>query len=382
MNELVALALPHGQDFVEEMRRVFDEGDAVLPLDGRLAGPAAERVVASLRPSAIVAAPGEVQRLDLGIPVEPGDALVMATSGTTGEPKGVVLTHDAVLASSRATLGRIGRERDDAWWACLPFSHVGGLSVVLRAVHAGSKLHVSVFSPTAAEEAIAAGATLTALVPTAFGRLPEPVRAAFRRIVLGGQAPPPGLPSNVVTTYGMTETGSGVVYDGVPLEGVEVRIAAGSEIELRGPMLLRCYRDGSDPKREGGWLPTGDAGEIGGDGLLRVRGRIEDMIVSGGENVWPQAVEPLVERHPAVLEAAVAGVADPEWGQRVTAFVVTSGAVEAAALLAEVRDLVRGELAAYAAPRQLVLVEKLPRTGIGKLRRGALATLRGPSASL
>ncbi|HET9091474.1 MAG TPA: AMP-binding protein, partial [Acidimicrobiales bacterium] len=303
---------------------------------------------------------------------------------TTGGPKGVVLTHEAVAASARATSVRLGVDPGrDRWWACLPVAHIGGLSVVLRSRTEKVPFDAGPFSPEAAAAALGRGATLVSLVPTALRRLEPEVAAGFRRIVLGGQAPPEALPANVVTTYGLTETGSGVVYDGVPLEGVEVRIDPDrSEIELRGPMLLRAYRDGSDPRRAEGWFPTGDAGAIGPDGRLVVDGRLGELVISGGENVWPAAVEPLVEAHPNVREAAIGGRRDPEWGERVTAYVVTEVPVDAAALLEEVRELVRDGLAGFAAPRELVVVDELPRTAIGKIRREALRGLDGPSASV
>src|SRR5690606_20754950 len=131
---------------------------------------------------------------------------------------------------------------------------------------------------------------------------------------LGGQAPPADRPANVIATYGMTETRSGVVYDGLPLDGVEVRIEPNGEIHLRAPMLLRCYRDGTDPKLADGFYPTGDLGAMDGD-QLRVHGRRDDLIITGGENVWPAAVERVLLGHPKVAEVAIVGRPDPEWGQ-------------------------------------------------------------------
>jgi O-succinylbenzoic acid--CoA ligase len=392
VNRLVALAMPAGPGWLEELQRIHDAGDAVLPVDLRLAPPQRARLLVAMRPDAVVTGPGERSMLGDGLPVEAGDAFVMATSGTTGEPKGVVLTHGAVAASAEAVNARLGVEpSSDRWWACLPLAHVGGLSVVTRALWAGVEVEVvEGFSVEGAVTALAGGATLTSLVPTALGRLEPAVAAQFRRIVLGGQAPPSSLPPNVHATYGMTETGSGVVYDGMPLDGVEVRIqqddSGTGEIQLRGPMLLRAYRDGTDPKDEHGWLSTGDSGELAPDGTLTVSGRIGDLIISGGENLWPAAIERVLELHPAVRHAAVCGRPDPEWGERVTAFVVVrpnarADAPDPGRLLEELRELVRSELAPFAAPRELVIVAELPATSLGKVRRTALAGLDGPSAS-
>jgi O-succinylbenzoic acid--CoA ligase len=340
---------------VDRLRRAWDAGDAVLPLDPRLPAPARARVLAAARPDE---------------PVEEGDALVVATSGTTGEPKAVVLTHDAVAASARATSARLGVDpATDRWLACLPLAHVGGLSVVTRALATGTPLTVhDGFDAAAVEDAAAAGCTLVSLVATALRRV-DPAR--FRVVLLGGSAMPDDLPPNAVATYGMTETGSGVVYDGVPLDGVEVRVLDG-EVQLRAPMVLRCYRDGTDPKTADGWFPTGDAGAWDADaGRLRVFGRRGDLIITGGENVWPAAVERVLGALPSVREVAVVGRPDPEWGRRVVALVVAADPAAPPSLDA-LRDAVRRELPAYAAPRELRVVGALPRTGSGKVARADL----------
>ncbi len=299
----------------------------------------------------------------VGEPVEPGDALVVATSGSTGEPKGVVLTHDAVAASAAATSARIGTEPDDHWLACLPLSHVGGLSVVTRALHTGAELTVLPQFDAAAVDA--SPATLVSLVSTALGRIDS---TRFRAIVLGGSRPPADRPPNSITTYGLTETGSGVVYDGIPLDGVDVDIADDSEIRLRGPMLLREYRDGSSPLDDDGWLATGDLGSWDGSGRLEVAGRRSDLIISGGENIWPEAVEAALLTHPDVADVLVQGSDDYEWGEIVTAIVVPAGGV--LPTLEGLREHVKATQPAYMAPKRLVLAEALPRTSIGKLRRG------------
>ena len=169
-------------------------------------------LVGAFRPSRIVDSAGDHTQPD-GRPVEPGDALVVATSGTSGDPKGVVLTHDAVRASARATSKRLevdpGRDR---WLACLPLAHIGGLSVVTRSMVTGTPCTViERFDAGEVERQARLGATLVSLVATALGRVDA---SAYRTVVLGGAAPPAVLAGNVVTTYGMTETGSGVVYDG------------------------------------------------------------------------------------------------------------------------------------------------------------------------
>ena len=284
----------------------------------------------------------------------------------SGTPKGVVLTHAAVAASAAATSARLGTTAADTWLACLPLAHVGGLSVITRALHTGSGLVVH--DGFDAERVVAAareGVTAVSLVATALARIDPTL---FRVIVLGGARPPAVLPANAHTTYGLTETGSGVVYDGRPLDGVDVRIASDGEVLLRGPMLLRCYRDGTSPLDGDGWLHTGDLGSWLPDGRLHVEGRRGEMIITGGENVWPETVEAVLAHHPAVAEVAVAGVPDPEWGQRVVAWVVPVPAA-AAPTAADLKALVLQHLPAFCAPKEVRLVERLPRTALGKIQR-------------
>lgn len=355
MARLVALDAA-GAGFVDGLQRAWDAGDAVLPVDPRL--PTEAR--AALR-----------QALRAGEEVEPGDALVVATSGSTGTPKGVVLTHDAVRASAQATSSRLGVDpATHHWLACLPLAHVGGLSVVTRALLTGTPVEVhDRFDPTRVDDA-ATSTTLVSLVGTALGRLRRPER--FHTIVLGGSAPPSVRPTNTVVTYGMTESGSGVVYDGHPLEGVGVRTDTGGQIWLRGPMLLRAYRDGTDPRDAGGWYPTGDLGHWDATATrLEVFGRQDDLIITGGENVFPEPVEAVLATAAGVAEVAVVARPDAEWGEIVVAVVVPVDPSQPPSL-EDLRAAVRDRLGAWAAPRALVLRPSLPRTALGKLQRSRL----------
>jgi o-succinylbenzoate---CoA ligase len=375
--QLVALLLPPGPGFVDALRRVWDAGDAALPLDARLPDPAVRRLLDVLAPGRIVGPDGKDERLARGRPVEDGDALVVATSGTTGEPKGVILTHAAVAASALATSSRLGVDAErHHWLCCLPVAHVGGLGVVTRALWARTPLTVLArFDASSLADALDAGATHVSVVATMLAAIDPGLVAGFDRVVLGGSAVPPDLPDNVVATYGLTETGSGCVYDGVPLDGVDVRVDDEGGIQLRGGPLLRAYRSAAgelDPFLPGGWFATGDLGAWDPtSGRLRVFGRAGDLIITGGQNVWPDPVEQVLSTVPGVAEAAVVGRPDPRWGAAVTAVVVAADPA-AAPTLDDLRAAVKEQLAPYCAPHRLELVDSLPRTALGKLRRSEL----------
>jgi o-succinylbenzoate---CoA ligase len=240
VRDLIAFELAAGPAFVDALRSAWDAGDAVLPLDARAPRAHIDAVLASMRPAAIVDAHGERHALAGGVPVEDGDALVVTTSGTTGVPKGAVHTHRSVEYAGFSTSIAAGVLADTRWLACLPLSHVGGLSVVTRALVTGAELVIHDGVDAAAiDQAAHDGATHVSLVPTALRRIdPGP----WHTILLGGSSIPVDRPSNSIATYGMTETFGGVVYDGLALNGVEVRIGGADEQSRVGPIAVHDAR--------------------------------------------------------------------------------------------------------------------------------------------
>lgn len=390
MGRLIALAIPPGPGYVDAIERIWADGDAIAPLDDRLPRAEAERVLDALRPTAIHGADGRRVERPGGAPTEDGDALIIATSGTSGQPKAVVHTHASIEASALATSSALGVDREqDRWLACLPLAHIGGLAVVLRSMVTGVPVEIHPhFDAAATIDAAERGATLVSLVTRALNQVPPEL---FRTVLVGGAAPPPVRADNVVATYGMTETGSGVVYQGpalgregtVLLDGLEVTIgdpavtgpgpAPGTEgeIHLRGPMLFRGYRQDPTPFVEGGWFPTGDLGRWDADGNLAVDGRRGDVIVTGGEKVWPDPVERLLLERDDVAEVAIIGRPDPEWGHRVTAIVVVADG-HPTPTVESLRETVGATLPVWAAPKEVEVVDALPRTSLGKIRRREL----------
>ncbi|WP_141923409.1 AMP-binding protein [Haloactinospora alba] len=367
------------------------DGPALLPLDHHLPRPRIDALLQTMRPDSL-RTPDGVTQLDGGEPVADDTAVVVATSGSTEAPKGVELSADALLRSARASIDRIGAGPQDTWLCVLPLPHIAGLQVVVRAlVNGGRVLHPS-GSGTEAITAAAGESPHVSLVPTQLRRLltERADLSRFPTILLGGAAADEGLLTaareaggRVITTYGMSETCGGCVYDGIPLDGTLVRLDEADRVLLSGPTLFSGYR--RDPRRtrahrerdaEGGvWFRTGDVGRFGADGALEVRGRADEVINTGGYKVVPGEVAALVNRLDSVHDTVVVGRPDEEWGERVTAVVVPSRA-DAPPTLREVRAWVRERMPSYAAPRELELRSAIPLLSSGK---PDLTTLRSPA---
>ncbi|WP_245850522.1 o-succinylbenzoate--CoA ligase [Mycobacterium angelicum] len=328
--------------------------------------------------------------LRVGEVIDDDVALVVTTSGTTGAPKGALLTAAALSASAHATHDRLGG--NGSWLLAVPPYHIAGLQVLVRSVLAGSapvELDVSAgFDITELPSAVsklASGRRYTSLVAAQLAKaLTDPAATAALAeldavLIGGGPAPRRVLDAaaaagiTVVRTYGMSETAGGCVYDGVPLDGVRLRIAADGRIVLGGAALAKGYRNPVDPNpfAEPGWFCTDDIGAVDDSGVLSVLGRTDDAISTGGLTVLPQLVEAALGSHPAVRDCAVFGVPDDRLGQRVAAAVVV-GEGSPAPTLDALRAHLAGTLDLTAAPRELHIVDELPRRGIGKLDRTAL----------
>ena len=441
---VVSALLQNGACFAALLHAVDRLGAILLPLNLRLSSAELAFILKDARPRILVHGPGpiseqarEAARLagrlqssplpDL-VHAEPQAArpqsagatddpfLLLYTSGTTGRPKGVVLTHANLAASARASARHLGASPADCWLACLPFYHVGGLSILLRgAAHAHPVLVHQRFDAEAVDHCLEDGsATHVSLVPTMLARLLAQRGArrapqSLRLVLLGGGPLPDSLLSRaralgfpVAPTYGLTEASSqvatrapaslaGEASPGLdPLPGLQLRIVAQhggdaeagaeGEILVRGPTVMPGYLESPYETRlalRNGWLHTGDAGRLDAQGRLHVVDRRSDLILSGGENVYPAEIEAVLQQHPDILEAAVAGVEDEEFGARPAAWVVARPGCSPTA--AELEHFCRLQLAAFKVPTRFSFVGDLPRTASGKLQRYRLWNSRPTS---
>lgn len=362
----VAIALPPGEGFAIALHACLLAGVTAVPVDLRLAAAEQERVAAG--------ADLVLDALPAGPPIDPPPlvldktAIVVHTSGTSGAPKRVELTYGNWLWSALGAHTAMGLSPDERWLCALPLSHVGGLSILVRsAIYATTAIVHERFD---VERVLAEDFSVISVVPTTLARLLESIPAHPRpfRALAGGAPVPAALLAraaeqdiDVVETYGLTEACSQVTLAGRPLFCTRVSLTEEGEIVVEGPTVA----PGAAPR-----LHTGDRGTWAPDGRLLVSGRIDDTIITGGENVSPVEVEAVLEAHPAVAEAAVHGRPDAEWGQRVTATVVLRPGAESseAALLAHCR----ATLAPFKVPKGLRFASTLPRTPSGKLLRRLL----------
>jgi o-succinylbenzoate---CoA ligase len=307
--------------------------------------------------------------------------VVIATSGSTGVPKGVELSAAALTASAAASLRRIGAGPGERWLCCLPTFHIAGLGVLVRSLISGTDpVIVPSVSPAVLSRSRCAHVSL---VPTQLRRLLDAGAGPgqVQTVLLGGAAAPDSLLTEarqagwrVFTTYGMSETCGGCVYNGLPLDGVAVRTNRQGRLMIRGPVLFSRYR--LQPEQTAtvladGWFRTADLGAVADDGRVLVRGRADDVINSGGEKIVPGEVEAVLGTSDGVADVVVVGVPDPEWGEAVTAFVVAEdpgSPPEPDRLKSNVREV----LSAHAAPRRVIVVPEFPLLPSGKPDRDAL----------
>ncbi len=315
---------------------------------------------------------------------DPDGPVVVRTSGSTGSPKDVALSHRAVTHAAHAGLARLGGP--GRWLLALPATHVAGLMVLARSLAAGTEPVVSDGELTDAVGRLGPGRAYVSVVPTQLHRLDRAgslgVLTRFDAVLVGGAPADPSLLDrartagvSVVQTYGASETCGGCVYDGVGLDGVDVRIGSDGRVLLRGPVLFDGYE--ADPEAtaavlQDGWFRTGDVGRLDGSGRLEVLGRADDVVHSGGVSVHLAAVELAVLSHPAVEQAAVTAVDDPEWGSRVVAVVVADGPPPSVEAL---RDHVAATLPRAWAPRSVRVAQALPLLPGGKVDRMAVRVL-------
>lgn len=316
-------------------------------------------------------------------------ATIVFTSGTTGPARAVRLTVANWRAAAAGSAAHLDHGPDDTWLAVMPLHHVGGLSILYRSAYVGGRVRwVPGADPGRIATELRSGVTMASLVPTVLRRVLDADSDSFsglKAVLVGGGPIPGGLLEAasargmpVLPTYGMTETcaqvatlhpGSALRAAAHPLPGIDLRIAPDGRIQVRGAQVSPGYAD-EDDRPTGAWFTSPDLGRLESDGALRVRGRADDVIVTGGENVWPGEVEEVLAAHPAVRLAVVVGRPDPEWGEQVVA--VYEGEPVGAG---ELRHWLRPRLAPHQVPARVQRVERIPLNPTGKPDREAVRSL-------
>jgi O-succinylbenzoic acid--CoA ligase len=398
---IVALWATNEAGSAAAMFAVWRLGAAALLLNTRLTGAEAGRQLeeAGARLALGSAVPDlgveSVSPVDVaGAPIPPRDdddpgrlALVVFTSGSSGRPKGVRLTMENLEASARASALHLGHMPEDRWLCNLPIFHVGGASILIRSAREATTVLLEPgFDPIRTVASLRSGdATVASLVAATLARTLEAaaVRYSGVKAVIVGGGPVPhdlvlrareaGLPA--LASYGMTETASQVATARledqlvVPLPGAEIETVEG-RIRVRGPMVSPGYLGESD-RVKGAWFETGDLGAIGVDGGLEIFGRADDVIVTGGENVFPGEIEAVLREHPAVTEVVVVGVPDAVMGS------IVAAVYEGAASPGELERIARFHLAGFKVPRRWLKVDVIPRRAVGKPDRAAVHAMVG-----
>lgn len=404
----VAVVAPNSEALVALLFALIEISAVVVPIHPRLTAGERARLVAAARPMLVLTeadlASLDGEAMDLETRAEAEDPLaIVFTSGTSGTPKGAVLPRRAFVASAHASAKNLGFYDDDRWLLCMPLCHVGGLSILTRCLLAMRPVVlVARFDARSVIDAIAQHrATIVSVVPTMLHALLDEddrgVLAKLRVALVGGAAASPELLARAadrrvpaLTTYGLTEACSQVTVQaprdartqeagsGTPLEGVEVRVDARGHVLVRGATLMLGYdlpENKLDPARDqDGFFDTGDLGELDPYGRLHIHARRTDLIVTGGENVYPTEVEGALEAIDGVARALVFGAPDARWGQIVCALFVARDGANREAVLARAKE----KLAPHKRPRRVAFVDALPTNTTGKLdRRAALALYAG-----
>jgi O-succinylbenzoic acid--CoA ligase len=377
---------------LDPLARALDgTGPAILPIDAALPAARIRQLIDAFQPNAVIGTDGEARTRSAEVKTAPDTAVIIGTSGSTGEPKGVELSAAALTHSARASLARAGARPGERWLVCLPVSHVAGLQVLVRSLVSGTEPVVAAeASAAAARGAADAGCAHVSIVPTQLVRLlNEPggtaTLATYRCVLVGGAAAGGAALDtaraagvNAVTTYGMSETCGGCVYDGVPLEGVTVREDGDGRLRISGPVLMNRYHGRPDLTAAvlvDDEFVTSDLGYIGDEKRVVVRGRADDVINTGGHKVVPGEVAAVLATHPGVREVVVVGRPDPEWGERVTAVVVPADPAEPPTVEL-LRTHVSARLPRYACPSEVVLTEAIAMLPSGKPDLAALKVAR------
>jgi o-succinylbenzoate---CoA ligase len=380
---------------LEPLARALDgTGPAILPLDAALPAARLRQLIDAFGPGVVIGTDGAATTRSGSPGVAPETAVIIGTSGSTGEPKGVELSAAALTHSARASLARAGARARERWLACLPPSHVAGLQVLVRSLVGGTEPVVAAEATArAVADAAAAGCAHVSVVPTQLVRLLDrdggASLARYRCVLVGGAAAAAGALAaarnagvTVVTTYGMSETCGGCVYNGVPLDGVTVREGGDGRLRISGPVLMNRYYRRPDLTAAalaegagGAEFVTSDLGFVDPSGRVVIRGRADDVITTGGHKVVPGEVAAVLGTCPGVREAVVVGRPDPEWGERVTAVIVPVDPDDPPGLEL-LRTHVGARLPRYACPSEVVLTEAIPLLPSGKPDLAALKMAR------